>query len=62
MATLTINEAVAETLDAIGDDPDYAPARLLLIRAEHALNDGTTAEVAALLNQALEEIDAACPL
>ncbi|MYS15040.1 hypothetical protein [Streptomyces sp. SID4982] len=59
---MPINEAVAEALAAISGDPDYATAHTLLVSADHALKDGTTAEAANLLNRALAEIDAVCPL
>jgi len=57
-----INEAIAETVDAIGNDPDYEIAQRLLAEAEQALASGTTAEAAALLNRAIAEVDKACPL
>ena len=59
---MRINEAVAEALDAIGDDADYAHARRLLSEAQLALTSGTTAEATALLDQALVEINEICPL
>lgn len=59
---MRINDALAETLDAIGDDPDYETARRLLAEAERALASGTTAEATELLNRAIAEIDEACPL
>lgn len=62
MAAVRINEAVAEALDAIGDDPDYATARQLLAEAERALTSGTTVEAADLLDRAVAELEAVCPL
>ncbi|GGV68943.1 hypothetical protein GCM10010294_25200 [Streptomyces griseoloalbus] len=59
---MRINEAIAETLDAIGDDPDYETARRLLADAERALTSGTTAEATELLDLALAEVDEVCPL
>ncbi|MDT0608852.1 hypothetical protein [Streptomyces lancefieldiae] len=59
---MRINEAVAEALDAIGDDADYETARRLLGEAEKALGSGTTTEAAELLNQAITEINEVCPL
>lgn len=59
---MRINEAIAEALDAIGDDPDYENARHLLAEAERALASGTTAEATELLDRAVAELEAACPL
>jgi hypothetical protein len=41
---MTINDAVAEVLDAIGDDEEYAAGRAELLLADRALRNGTTAE------------------
>jgi len=62
VAPVRINDAVADALDAIGDDPDYAAARCLLNDAARALADGTTVEAAAALDRALAEIEAVCPI
>ncbi|MGW3196312.1 hypothetical protein ACWDBD_17335 [Streptomyces sp. NPDC001118] len=61
-ATVTVNEAVTEALDAIGDDPEYATARQLLHRAECLLADGTTEQATAALNEALAELERVCPI
>lgn len=58
----TIEEAVAETLDAIGDDPDYKAARDALTEASTALVTGTTAEVQWHLERALRIVDDTCPI
>ncbi|MGW2920443.1 hypothetical protein ACWDBF_21630 [Streptomyces angustmyceticus] len=60
--TATIEEAVAVTLDAIGDDPDYAEARDALTEASTALASGTTAEVQWYLEGALRLINDSCPI
>ncbi|MEV6580291.1 hypothetical protein AB0M92_19235 [Streptomyces sp. NPDC051582] len=57
-----INDAIAEVLDAIGDDEEYAAGRAELLLAERALREGTTAEARIHLDRAQELIDAACPL
>ncbi len=62
LTTMRINEAVAEALDAIGEGPEYTTARNLLHHAEHLLADGTTEQATAALDQALAELDKACPL
>lgn len=62
LTTVTINDAVAEALDAIGDDPEYARARCMLHHAEHLLTDGTTEQATTALNRALAELNEVCPL
>ena len=62
MSGVRINEAVAEALDAIGDDEEYGTARVLLAEADRLLRDGTTAEAQQALDAALAELNAACPL
>lgn len=57
-----IDVAIAEALDAIGDDPDYATARDALTEASSALVTGTTAEVQWYLERALRLIDDTCPI
>jgi hypothetical protein len=57
-----IDEAVAEALDVVGDDPLYASARGLLLEAVRLLREGTSAEARRALDAALAELDAACPL
>ena len=57
-----IEGAIAETLDAIGDDPDYTAARDALTEASTALVTGTTAEVQWHLERALRLIDDTCPI
>ena len=59
---MTINDAVAEVLDAIGDDEVYAAARAELLLAERALTKSTTAEARAHLERAQDLIDEACPV
>ncbi|MFD4788260.1 hypothetical protein ACFWN1_14615 [Streptomyces sp. NPDC058459] len=59
---MNINVAVAEALDAIGDDDTYSSARARLLDAERLLQDGTTVEAQRALDAAIAEIDAACPL
>ncbi|MFJ3950344.1 hypothetical protein ACIPXV_09765 [Streptomyces libani] len=61
-ATAGIEDAIAETLDTIGDDPDYATARAALTEASTALVTGTTAEVQWYLERALHLIDETCPI
>lgn len=62
MSDVRINEAVAEAMDAISGDPEYAPALLLPRDAEYALVHGTTVEAADLLDRALELINEICPV
>ncbi|HEX5565411.1 MAG TPA: hypothetical protein VFY14_00450 [Streptomyces sp.] len=57
-----IEDAIRETLDAIGDDPDYADARHALTAASTALTTGTTAEAHQHLDRALALIDQSCPI
>ncbi|MFJ3839491.1 hypothetical protein ACIPY6_28845 [Streptomyces sp. NPDC090054] len=59
---MTINDAVAEVLDAIGEDEEYAAGRAELLLAERALRDGTTAAARTHLEQAQRLIDEACPV
>jgi hypothetical protein len=59
---MRINDALAEALDAIGDDPTYAEARRHLDEATRLLDGGTTAEVQAALERGLAAMDAACPI
>ncbi|GHG15246.1 hypothetical protein GCM10017667_55950 [Streptomyces filamentosus] len=58
---MRIDEAVAEALDAIGDDAVYAEARGLLVKADRLLREGTSGEAARALDEALRVLDAACP-
>lgn len=60
--SVRINEAVAEALDAIGDDPAYEEARRDLEEAARLLSEGTTAEAQAALERGLASVDAACPV
>ncbi|MFJ9740853.1 hypothetical protein [Streptomyces sp. NPDC101166] len=60
--TVRINEAVAEALDAVGDDPVYDSARRLLLNAERLLRRGSSTEARRALDAALAELDATCPL
>ncbi len=62
VAAVRINEAVAEALDAIGDDEEYETARALLVEADRFLREGTTAEAGRALDAALAELERACPL
>jgi hypothetical protein len=57
-----INEAITEALDAVGDDPLYASARRLLLEAERLLRVGTSGEARRVLDAALAEVEAVCPL
>lgn len=59
---VAIEQAVAEVLDAIGDDEEYADARVELIRADLALREGTTAEAHAHLAEAQRLINESCPI
>ncbi|MCY0917077.1 hypothetical protein OS965_02650 [Streptomyces sp. H27-G5] len=59
---VTINVAVAEALDAIGGDEEYAAGRAELLLAERALRNGTTAEARVHLKRAQHLIDEACPV
>lgn len=60
--TTRIDVAIAEALDAIGDDPGYREARRELDAATEALAGGTTREVQDHLDRALLLIDQACPI
>ncbi|MGW9401455.1 hypothetical protein [Streptomyces sp. NPDC055642] len=59
---MRINDALAEALDAIGDDPVYAEARRHLDDATRLLDGGTTAEVQAALDRGIAAMDAVCPV
>lgn len=59
---MRINDALAEALDAIGDDPDYAEARRHLDDANRLLDEGATAEVQAALDRGIAAMNAACPI
>jgi hypothetical protein len=59
---VTIELAVAEALDAIGDDEEYASVRAELLRARRALREGTTAEAHAHLLEADRLFGEACPI
>lgn len=60
--TLRIDEAIAEVLDAIGDDEEYTAARIELHAAARALAEGTTEEAHARLEKAQRLLDEACPI
>ncbi|MGW4425767.1 hypothetical protein [Streptosporangium sp. NPDC004631] len=60
--TARIDDAIQETLDAIADEDEYAPARASLTAALNALRDGTTAEAHAHLGRALRQINETCPV
>ncbi|MFF8784867.1 hypothetical protein [Streptomyces sp. NPDC015125] len=60
--SVRIEDAIRETLDAIGDDPDYTEARDALTEASTALVSGTTAEVQWYLERALRLINDTCPI
>jgi hypothetical protein len=57
-----IAQAIEETLDAIGDDGEYATARAELLAAADLLTTGTTTEAAKHLDRALALLDSACPI
>ncbi|MFG2900956.1 hypothetical protein ACGFZH_28205 [Streptomyces zaomyceticus] len=59
---MTIGIAIAEALDAVGDDEAYGRARTHLLEADRLLREGTTAEASQALDAALLELDASCPL
>ncbi|GGL48284.1 hypothetical protein [Planomonospora parontospora] len=59
---LTIEKMIADVLDALGDDMEYASARAALQDAVAALRNGTTAEAHEYLGQAMRIIDQACPI
>lgn len=60
--TARIDDAIQETLDAIGDEDEYTHARASLTAALAALHNATTAEAHAHLDQALRQIDETCPI
>ncbi|MFF3190544.1 hypothetical protein [Streptomyces misionensis] len=58
----SVEAALAEVLDAIGDDEVYADARRALLYARDVLRRGTTAEVHGALQRAWALLDEACPI